>query len=606
VKRSLLGLAILAILALTHGLGSTETSAPFLFSPFEPSPETILARSTIGTLNAQEFCVYFLLNRENPPDLYMRYRMEQNPEEKAALQKQIRSAIENYFVMRALAQQAVPRQSLSPAEKQQLRIQKYPIYEWVWVDRYLKSTFTVRPEDIKKYYKEHLQEFTRPEELLLRYLLIPIPEEKAGLGPQDARRQLERVRDSVVLGRDFALAARNVLPDIQVSTCTLQQGERRPGFPEMFYIEAFKLQPGELSSIIETAHGVYLIECVERREETPVPLEQVADQIRDRLRTQILTYQYHYMLNKLRESRHPEDRVRWLGQLDKESRVIRVGGFALTKGDLLADNPELTDNPSAAEFAKAAALCTSLINMELIAQACEQLNLNSDPRLDFADRVCRDMPASERARQTYVQSRITITAEQERAYYQQDRDLFRVKPSYTVFRITGTLTDKRLAQVKIAEEKKQLRSMLQQCMKAIENRWRAGQSARIASGQPAQSEHGIYTTLTQNAVSELLKNYSTKAIVFDCDELRYTPARENSALDAWVRNVDPGKFSPIGETENTLFVYFVAGYQPARELDFDSVRPAIQALLRRNTEAQVGETLRKNILEDLDIHFTFY
>ncbi len=606
MKRSLLSLGVLVFFALTQWIGSIEASAPFLFTPFQPAPDITLARSTIGTLTEQEFCVYLLLDREIAHDLYMRYRTEQNPEKKAVLEQQIRSAIEDYFVMRALAQQAQASPSLRDTEQRRLRMQKYPIYEWVWVDRHVRNTFTVRSEDIKKYYNKHREEFMRPEELTVRYAFVAVPEEEPWLGREDTRQHLERIRDSVVAGKDFAIAAQKALPDSQISTCTLQEETRSARFPETFQIEAFRLQPGELSPVFETADGVYLVECAERRKETAIPLEQVADQIYNRLTPQILAYQYQYKVNKLRQQWHPENRARWLKELEDDSPMIRVGRFTLTKADLIAHRPAFGENATASELKQAVDLCKDLINKELIAQACERLKLDTDRRLEFADTACRAMLAAVRARETHVASRLTITPEQERTYFQQNPDLFRVEPSYTMFRITGTLNDTQQHREKVTDqEKKQIRSKLQQSMEAIKNRWDTIASEHITKTQPTHPERPTRINLTVDTINQLLEQHSTKAIILHCEEIRYVPTSETSPLDSWLRNVGPGEFSPIGEMENKVFVFFVAGYDPAGQLDFDSIRPAIHVLLLHNAGTEALTTLRKTTLEYLKIHYTF-
>ncbi len=606
VRRSLLSSGVLVFFALAQWLGSTEASAPFLLTSFQPASDNILARSTIRSLNEKEFCIYLLLDAEIAHDLYVRYRTEQNPENKAVLEQKIRSAIEDYFVMHALAQRAQAVQQPSATEQRHLRMQKYPIYEWVWVDRYLRNTFTVRSEDIKKYYNKHREEYLRPEELTVRYAFVAVPEEKAGLGREDARRQLEGIRDSVLAGKDFAVEARKALPDILASTCTLQEETRSARFPETFQLEAFKLQPDELSPVFETADGVYLVECVERSKETPIPIEQVADQIRDRLTPQILAYQYQYEVNKLRKQSHPENRARWLRVLEDDSPVIRVGRFTLTKADLIADYPACAENATALELKQAVELCEALINKELIAQACERFKLDTDRRLEFADTVCRAMLAAVHARETYVASRMTITPEQERTYFQQNPDLFRVEPGYTMFRITGTLNDTQQHREKLTDqEKKQIRSKLKECMETIKNRWDTIASEHITTTQPTHPEHRTRINLTVGTINELLEQHNTKAITFHCEELRYVPSRETPPLDSWLRNVNPGEFSPISETENKVFAFFVASYDPARQLDFDSIQPAIHALLLHSARTQALTTLRKTTLEYLKIHYTF-
>jgi len=142
-------------------------------------------------------------------------------------------------------------------------------------------------------------------------------------------------------------------------------------------------------------------------------------------------------------------------------------------------------------------------------------------------------------------------------------------------------------------------------MEAIKNRWDTIASEHITTTQPTHPERRTRINLTVGTINELLEQHSTKAITFHCEQLRYVPTRETSPLDSWLRNVDQGKFSPIGETENKVFVFFVAGYDQARQLDFDSIRHAIHTLLVHSARKEALTTLRTTTLEYLKIHYTF-
>lgn len=126
---------------------------------------------------------------------------------------------------------------------------------------------SVTPADVKQYYSKIPADslpFYNTEVEIGEIIKYPSYSKEA---KQTAREKLERIRERIVNGEDFATMA------ILYS----QDGSARAGgelgfmgrgeLVKAFEAVAFKLKPGDLSQIVETEFGLHLIEPIERRGE---------------------------------------------------------------------------------------------------------------------------------------------------------------------------------------------------------------------------------------------------------------------------------------------------------------------------------------------------
>jgi peptidyl-prolyl cis-trans isomerase C len=136
---------------------------------------------------------------------------------------------------------------------------------------------TVTEEQAKKYYETHRDQFKGPEQVKIRQIVIEVeksdPEEEKNM----ARLKAEEILKKIRAGEDFAKLASTYSDD--------QESKAKGG--DLGFVEkgnmykpldeaAFKLNPGEVSGIIETPAGFHIIKMDERRQET-LPYERVKD-----------------------------------------------------------------------------------------------------------------------------------------------------------------------------------------------------------------------------------------------------------------------------------------------------------------------------------------
>jgi len=133
--------------------------------------------------------------------------------------------------------------------------------------------------DVEHFYRDNPAHFHRPERLRLHVLQVRAAASDAGA----ARGRIENLRKRLAAGEDFeALARQNSNHPTQPWGGALDPVARGE-LPAPLEAAASRLQPGELSGIVETPEGLYVLRLDERLPEVTVPLEAAREQIRQHL-----------------------------------------------------------------------------------------------------------------------------------------------------------------------------------------------------------------------------------------------------------------------------------------------------------------------------------
>lgn len=139
--------------------------------------------------------------------------------------------------------------------------------------------------DLEKYYRRHLDRFEIPEQVKARHVLIKVPQEADAAIREKRRKLAEEVLDKAKAGGDFAELARQYSDDKGTAT---QGGElgyfTRGSMVKPFEEAAFRLQPGEISDIVETNFGFHVIKVEGYIEAGIKPLAEVVDEVKEGLR----------------------------------------------------------------------------------------------------------------------------------------------------------------------------------------------------------------------------------------------------------------------------------------------------------------------------------
>ncbi len=141
----------------------------------------------------------------------------------------------------------------------------------------------ITEDDAQKYYSEHKSEFETPEQVRASHILIQPDTTDPAADPNEAKAKAQaKAKDllkQIKAGADFATLA------IANSSCPsgaqggdlnfFNRGQMIPAFEEA----AFKLEIGQVSSIVETRFGYHIIKVTDRKDTGVITFEQAKDDI---------------------------------------------------------------------------------------------------------------------------------------------------------------------------------------------------------------------------------------------------------------------------------------------------------------------------------------
>lgn len=137
-------------------------------------------------------------------------------------------------------------------------------------------------EEMQAFYTENIQRYTWPRAVRLREILIAFPDD----GPVRSRSpyylRAQEAYQRLMAGEPFESVAR----EFSDSPTVMRGGEigwinEEASLPSSIIEAAFSLQPGEISRIVETPFGYFILQVLERRPRQIVPFEEVRDLVAD-------------------------------------------------------------------------------------------------------------------------------------------------------------------------------------------------------------------------------------------------------------------------------------------------------------------------------------
>ncbi len=164
------------------------------------------------------------------------------------------------------------------------------------VGSFVGSRISLLSQEIDKFYKDHIVEYTKPEEVTLSEIDIPIE----GNG-QEAENRINDIYDRLLKGESFAALASQYSKGI-----TANKGGATPAI-QLSKLNAdtvkaiANLKEGEISKP-QKLRNIYRIYRMDARQPATVrPLEEVRNEIRGRLWEQKYTPEYNRFLSQLKE-----------------------------------------------------------------------------------------------------------------------------------------------------------------------------------------------------------------------------------------------------------------------------------------------------------------
>jgi peptidyl-prolyl cis-trans isomerase SurA len=170
------------------------------------------------------------------------------------------------------------------------------------IDFEVKSKIVIRDETVKKYYDDHIDEFTTEDRVRLAIILLV----KESASPNDEgltlSQQTEQIVSRLENGEDFAALA-----------LKFSRGPGAEDGGDIGFIQTSQLDPtlkrildnmevGDMSQPIVTSAGIQIIKLLEREKKGVKTLEEVKGQIYDTLYSEEINKRFTAWIKELRDS----------------------------------------------------------------------------------------------------------------------------------------------------------------------------------------------------------------------------------------------------------------------------------------------------------------
>jgi len=188
-------------------------------------------------------------------------------------------------------------------------------------------------EDVEKYYKDHKNEFVRPETVVLREIFVST-EGKAEADIPALRKKADNLRDRVLKsGDDFGEMAKH----FSDSTTAQQSGElgsfERSQLDPKVAEKVFALNRGDMTEVIETKTGFEILQVQERYQAGEQPLDKVEGEITNRLYDQRMEPAMRTYLTTLREDSYVQIKPGFMDTAAVKNEPIEEVSAAPEKDD---------------------------------------------------------------------------------------------------------------------------------------------------------------------------------------------------------------------------------------------------------------------------------
>jgi Parvulin-like peptidyl-prolyl isomerase len=166
----------------------------------------------------------------------------------------------------------------------------------------MKKDSVVSPAQVQAYYDKHKADYTTPEQIKLRMIVLREDDDAGGL-PGGKQAMAEEIRAKLVSGADFGRMAQMYSED---STTQEVDGDwgwiDRKTLSEALASKAFALRPGEISEVINIGSSYYIMMVEARKNASTKSISEVRDEIEQNLIRQEENKQLERWLDTLRQN----------------------------------------------------------------------------------------------------------------------------------------------------------------------------------------------------------------------------------------------------------------------------------------------------------------
>jgi peptidyl-prolyl cis-trans isomerase SurA len=175
------------------------------------------------------------------------------------------------------------------------------------INREIRGKLNVTPEEVQRYYDAHLSDYGLPGGMHVAHIVFALRENASAEDVRRADEQAQDVLRKIRDGADFAETARTYSQDASAASGgTLgwfSEGELFDSLEEVIA----KLDVGEVAGPVRSPIGVHILKLLDRREESYRPLDEVAEEIKEKLYAEALEERFQrWLTEELRDRHHVE------------------------------------------------------------------------------------------------------------------------------------------------------------------------------------------------------------------------------------------------------------------------------------------------------------
>jgi peptidyl-prolyl cis-trans isomerase SurA len=177
------------------------------------------------------------------------------------------------------------------------------------ISREIKSKIVIHDEDIRRVYRERIQEYMIPLEVQLQQIFFAAPRDAAPEKVAAIEKQAGEVRKQAEEGGDFSELARKFSQSPEAKEGgNLGFFKSKELIPELEEA-SFSLEPGEISPLVRTSEGFHILRVMERRGGKPKPYAEVQDKIREEMMQAESEKKFQEWMKSLKSKAYVENKL---------------------------------------------------------------------------------------------------------------------------------------------------------------------------------------------------------------------------------------------------------------------------------------------------------
>jgi hypothetical protein len=269
-----LGFTAIASVVFVFWLALTSHKAP---PPAPPRESSGVARVGNNVLTETAFIELLQQRGQRRPQSFdTREQRHTLVEEWVRAESIYAKALESGFDRRPDIAAAVRKLILNKFQEEQLSLRPAP---------------AVSPQDIEAFYRQHAASFRTDEAVKGAFLLLRTSPKMTSEKLAQRRAEAEAIRQRALMGEDFGTLAVKYSEDQTTRyqgglTAWLTRDKATSGgacVPEVGAALFAAVKPGEVTPLIETSNGIFIVKLLEQRPASAQPLSQVRDILRQQL-----------------------------------------------------------------------------------------------------------------------------------------------------------------------------------------------------------------------------------------------------------------------------------------------------------------------------------